>query len=104
MTISTFWPNARLRRRWLRTLRRAPPTTQAIVAVVVVFALWLGLNWAYQVIRKPSELFFPVSGALYKTPYETAQAVRGVPTGVKRGRDVPDHGRGICGGEALLHP
>ena len=26
--------------------------------------LWLALNWAYQVIRKPTELFFPVSGAL----------------------------------------
>ena len=71
--ISRFWPNARLRRRWLRTLRRAPPIAQAIVAGAVVFALWLGLNWAYQVMRKPSELFFPVSGALYKTPYKTWQ-------------------------------
>ncbi|MEO8009219.1 MAG: lytic transglycosylase domain-containing protein, partial [Betaproteobacteria bacterium] len=60
-----------MRRRWLRTLRRASPAAQAIVAGAVVFALWLGLNWAYQVMRKPSELFFPVSGALYKTPYET---------------------------------
>lgn len=38
-----------------------------------MFTLWLVLNWAYQVIRKPSELFFPVSGVLYKTPYETWQ-------------------------------
>ena len=38
---------------------------------VVIFTLWLVLNLAYQVIRKPSELFFPVSGALYKTPSET---------------------------------
>ena len=29
------------------------------------------LNWVYQVIRKPSELFFPVSGTLNKTPAET---------------------------------
>ena len=35
--------------------------------------LWLALNWSYQVIRKPSELLFPVSGALYKTPSETWQ-------------------------------
>jgi hypothetical protein len=31
------------------------------------------VNWSYQVVRKPSELFFPVSGALYKTPAETWQ-------------------------------
>jgi hypothetical protein len=69
--ISRFWPSARLRRRWFRAFRRASPSTQAVVAVAVVCTLWLGLNWAYQVIRKPSELFFPVSGALYKTPSET---------------------------------
>jgi len=37
----------------------------------VIFTLWLVLNLAYQVIRKPSELFFPVSGALFKTPSGT---------------------------------
>ena len=31
----------------------------------------LALNWIYQVVRKPAELFFPVSGALSKTPAET---------------------------------
>lgn len=69
--ISRFWPSARLRRRWFRAFRRAPPTAQLVVVICVAFTLWLGLNWAYQVIRKPSELFFPVSGALYKTPSET---------------------------------
>ena len=34
-------------------------------------ALWFAVNWIYQVVRKPAELFFPVSGALYKTPAET---------------------------------
>ncbi len=29
------------------------------------------LNWMYQVVRKPSELFFPVSGTLNKRPAET---------------------------------
>lgn len=33
--------------------------------------LWLAVNWTYQVVRKPSELFFPVSGTLHKTPSET---------------------------------
>lgn len=31
------------------------------------------LNWIYQVVRKPTELFFPVSGALAKTPAQTWQ-------------------------------
>jgi hypothetical protein len=42
-----------------------------IIAVAVVLALLLTINWIYQVIRKPSELFFPVSRTLYKTPPET---------------------------------
>jgi hypothetical protein len=29
------------------------------------------VNWAYQVARKPAELFFPVSGTLNKSPSET---------------------------------
>jgi hypothetical protein len=42
-----------------------------MMAALVVLILWLGINWIYQVVRKPSELFFPVSGTLYKTPAET---------------------------------
>ncbi len=41
------------------------------MAALVVLVLWLGINWIYQVLRKPSELFFPVSGTLYKSPAET---------------------------------
>lgn len=33
--------------------------------------LWACVNWVYQVVHKPSELLFPVSGALQKTPTET---------------------------------
>lgn len=36
--------------------------------------LWFVANGIYQVVRKPSELFFPVSGTLYKTPRETWEA------------------------------
>jgi len=46
---------------------------QAFGALAVVLLLSLAINWIYQVIRKPSELFFPVSGTLYKTPTETWQ-------------------------------
>jgi hypothetical protein len=42
-----------------------------ILVVVGIAAALLALNWAYQVVRKPAELFFPVSGALFKTPAET---------------------------------
>jgi hypothetical protein len=44
---------------------------QAVIALTVTLALWFTVNFTYQVIRKPSELFFPVSGTLYKTPSET---------------------------------
>jgi hypothetical protein len=44
---------------------------KVIISVTVVLTLSLAINWIYQVIRKPSELFFPVSGTLYKTPSET---------------------------------
>jgi hypothetical protein len=43
------------------------------VVVVVALSLGLAVNWMYQVVRKPSELLFPVSGVLYKTPTETWQ-------------------------------
>ena len=36
--------------------------------------LWLSLNGVYQIVRKPSELFFPISGALHKSPPETWHA------------------------------
>jgi hypothetical protein len=42
-----------------------------LVLLVLAAALALATNAAYQVARKPTELFFPVSGALYKTPAET---------------------------------
>ena len=41
---------------------------------VVFVALFIAVNWSYQVIRKPSELFFPISGQFYKDPAETWRA------------------------------
>ncbi|HXP65478.1 MAG TPA: hypothetical protein VN815_08395 [Steroidobacteraceae bacterium] len=41
------------------------------MAALVILVLWLAINFIYQVARKPSELFFPVSGTLYKSPAET---------------------------------
>jgi hypothetical protein len=44
---------------------------QTLIVLSTALILWLAVNWVYQVVRKPSELFFPVSGTLNKTPTET---------------------------------
>src|ERR1700683_1489373 len=59
----------RVRRWW----RPAPRPAKFMMAALVILVLWLGINWIYQVLRKPSELFFPVSGTLNKSPAETWQ-------------------------------
>ncbi len=70
--LATFWwPDVRWRRRAWRALRATPRMVQFILVAVVVAALWSAVNWTYQVVRKPAELFFPVSGALSKTPSAT---------------------------------
>jgi hypothetical protein len=66
-----LWPTARLRQRAWRAFRRAPRFLQILIGASVVVLLWFALNWMYQVVRKPSELFFPVSGTLNKTAPET---------------------------------
>jgi hypothetical protein len=67
-------PSAAQRRRIARALARGPAVVTTCVVTLVLLAVALGLNWTYQVIRKPSELFFPVSGAFYKEPRETWRA------------------------------
>jgi len=66
-----LWPGARTRRRWWRAFRGAPGVARILIGAGVVLALSLAVNGIYQIVRKPSELFFPVSGTLYKTPSET---------------------------------
>src|SRR5207253_9601114 len=41
------------------------------VATMLIIAVWSAVNCTYQVMRKPTELYFPVSGRLSKTPSET---------------------------------
>ncbi len=65
------WPRARTRRRFVRAVRSLPRSLQVILALCATVAAWFAANAVYQVVRKPSELFFPVSGALAKTPPET---------------------------------
>ena len=68
----TRWlPSASTRRRWIKAFRRAPLGAQFVVGALAIVSTWFAVNWIYQVVRKPSELFFPVSGVLYKSPAET---------------------------------
>ncbi|MGH8209772.1 MAG: lytic transglycosylase domain-containing protein [Steroidobacteraceae bacterium] len=69
--LARLWPTATTRRRWLRRFRRTPGPIRVVTVLAVVAVVGLATNWIYQVIRKPSELFFPVSGTLFKTPPET---------------------------------
>jgi hypothetical protein len=65
------WGFIRLTRRALIGLLAAPLAVRVVVAMFLTLVGWSALNWTYQVIRKPAELFFPVSGTLSKTPPET---------------------------------
>ena len=69
-----FWPSARKRRRLVKSFRATPLAVQLTVLSVVFVALFFAVNWSYQVVRKPSELFFPISGQFYKDPAETWDA------------------------------
>ncbi|HEY7672747.1 MAG TPA: lytic transglycosylase domain-containing protein [Gammaproteobacteria bacterium] len=64
-------PSSRTRKRLWRGFRKTPAFVQLGIAVALVATISLAVNWTYQVARKPSELLFPVSGTLYKTPTET---------------------------------
>jgi hypothetical protein len=69
--LSRWLPGKRARRRLVRWFKRAPPLVLGASALVFAVVLWFAANGIYQVVRKPSELLFPVSGTLNKTPAET---------------------------------
>ncbi|HSN72888.1 MAG TPA: hypothetical protein VLT59_15335, partial [Steroidobacteraceae bacterium] len=48
-----------------------PLSVHIAVGALLLGGLWFVANGAYQFARKPSELFFPVSEVLHKTPAET---------------------------------
>ncbi|MGH7313785.1 MAG: transglycosylase SLT domain-containing protein [Candidatus Rokuibacteriota bacterium] len=70
-TKAAVWPLSRSGRRVLLAVLAAPLALRVLAGAVVVLAVWFAVNWVYQVLRKPSELLFPVSGTLVKTPPET---------------------------------
>jgi len=55
----------------LVVLRRAPWTVRIFTSAIILMAVWASVNWIVQTVRKPAEIFFPVSGSLAKTPAET---------------------------------
>ena len=62
----------RQRARWAQhKLNAAPSATRIIVIVATILAVFCAANLVYQVVRKPTEMFFPVSSAMNKTPAET---------------------------------
>jgi hypothetical protein len=65
----------RKRARWrlLRAIVAAPLAVRVLVGAAVIVMVWATANWVYQAIRKPTEVFFPVSGGLFKTPAQTWQ-------------------------------
>ena len=67
-TLRLRWPAVR---RALLAFLAAPLAIRLLVAAAALVLVWAALNWMYQVIRKPTELFFPVSGRLAKPPHET---------------------------------
>ena len=69
--LASVRPVIRYGRRALAALLRTRLTIRILVGTLAVLAMWSAANWVYQVVRKPTELFFPVSGVLAKTPPET---------------------------------
>jgi hypothetical protein len=74
LRLGRFWPSAGTRRRLVKSFRAAPGAVQLTALSVVFVMLSVAVNWTYQVVRKPSELFFPISGQFYKDPAETWRA------------------------------
>jgi hypothetical protein len=65
---------ARRRSGWkslARALWTTHPALRVVAGLAAIVVLFFALNWVYQAMRKPAELFFPVSGVLGKTPAET---------------------------------
>jgi hypothetical protein len=58
-------------RRALGLLWAAPPAIRVLAIAIALLVLWGAANWIVQTVRKPAEVFFPVGGALAKTPLET---------------------------------
>jgi hypothetical protein len=74
LRLGRFWPSTQTRRGLVKRFRAAPGAVQLAALSVVFVLLSVAVNWTYQVVRKPSELWFPISGQFYKDPAATWRA------------------------------
>jgi hypothetical protein len=58
-------------RNYKKLYRKAPRWARIAIGALAFILVAATLNLIFQVVRKPAELFFPVSGVLSKTPSET---------------------------------
>ncbi len=74
-TVAAVRRRARSWRRTSRALlaafRALPITAQILTTIAVSLLAALGANWAYHTVHKPTEVFFPLTNALDKQPFET---------------------------------
>jgi len=54
-----------------RIVYAVPPAMRTLVILIVAAGLFLLANLVYHVVRKPTEMLYPVSGVLKKSPAET---------------------------------
>jgi len=64
----------RTRDRLRRGFRSLPDAAQWPVGIVCAALLLVVINFAYQVVRKPTELYFPIEDSLHKSHEQTWQA------------------------------
>jgi len=55
----------------LRALRATPFVLHLVAGGIISLGLWAVANWVYHAAHKPTELLFPVSSTLSKTPSQT---------------------------------
>jgi hypothetical protein len=58
-------------RAFVRALWAAHPAVGIPVAAALILVIWLGVNWTYQAVNKPSEVLFPLDNAFDKNAAET---------------------------------
>jgi len=56
-----------------KTMARHPPAVRLIAGGVILLFVWLTVNWLFQTINKPTEVFFPFDDTLDKSPREIWQ-------------------------------
>jgi len=61
-------------RHLIRAVLVTPLKVRVLLVTFILLMAWAGINWIYQAIHKPTELFFPTDETLAKRPAETWRA------------------------------